>query len=115
MESELDRGEFARRIRRALYERLKTDPDSRELASEFGVSAKTLARRLAEVGVKYSDLKRDLRKTQATWYLQHTEMSIEAIAERLGYADPTNFSRAFKRWHCVSPRTMRQGLRGDAS
>lgn len=115
MEMERGHGEFARRVRQALFERLATDPESHELASDVGVSAQTLIRRLADVGTRYSDLKDDLRKSQATWYLQHTEMSIEGIASQLGYADPANFSRAFRRWHCVTPRTMRQMLRAGAA
>lgn len=115
MEMEQSYGEFARRVRQALFDRLTMDPESHELAADLGVSAQTLARRLAEVGTKYSDMKNDLRKSQATWYLEHTELSIEAIASQLGYADPANFSRAFKRWHCMTPRSMRQTLRSGAS
>jgi AraC-like DNA-binding protein len=110
MEKELCHGEFARKVQRALLDRLAHDPDAQQLASTLGVSAQTMARRLAAVGTKYSDLKSDVRKSQATWYLQHTEMSIEDIASELGYSDTTNFSRAFKRWHRMNPRTMRKSL-----
>ncbi|MBB3181927.1 AraC-like DNA-binding protein [Variovorax sp. Sphag1AA] len=113
-EAELAQGQFAHRVRRALVERLTKDPGSRELASDLGISVQTMARRLAESGTTYSDLKEQLRKSQATWYLQNTDLPIEAIASQLGYAELTSFSRAFKRWHCVSPRAMRQSLRSGA-
>ena len=115
METELGHGDFARRVRRALIEQLTSDPDAHQLASTLGVSAQTMARRLAAVGTKYSDLKCELRKAQATWYLQHTDMSIEAIALELGYTDTTNFSRAFKRWHRTTPRSLRRDLRSGSA
>ena len=99
------------RVRGALLERLTADPEIGELATDLGLSP-TLARRLAEAGLSYSDIKDDLRKTHAAWYLQHTELSMEAIASQLGYNDPTNFSRKFKYWYRVPPSKMRQALRG---
>ena len=111
MESELGHGEFVQRVRHALLERLTTNPDVSELALDLGVSSRTLVRRLAEVGVTYSDIKDDLRKSHAAWYLQHTELSMEAIASQLGYNDPTNFSRKFKNWYRVPPSKMRRALR----
>ena len=58
------------------------------------MSVRTLVRRLAEADLTFSDIKDDLRKRHAAWYLQHTELSMEAIASQLGYNDPTNFSRS---------------------
>jgi AraC-like DNA-binding protein len=114
MESELGNGAFVQRVRRALLERLKSNPDVRELASDLGITARTLVRRLTEAGVRYSDIKDELRRTHAAWYLLHTELSMEAIASQLGYSDPTNFSRKFKYWYRVAPSKMRQTLRIDS-
>lgn len=111
MESELGHGEFVARVRHTLLDRLRANPEVGELASDLGISGRTLVRRLAEVGLTYSDIKDDLRKTHATWYLQHTELSMEAIAAQLGYNDPTNFSRKFKNWYRIPPTKMRQSLR----
>lgn len=113
IDAELARGQFSQRVQRALAERLAKDPGAGELAAHLGISVRTMARQLAEGGTTYSDLKDQLRKTQATWYLKHTELSIEAIASRLGYTELANFSRAFRRWHCVSPRKMRQSMRSS--
>jgi AraC-like DNA-binding protein len=113
MMSERGSGDFVQRVRLALLERLASNPELAELAAELGISGRTLVRRLAESGINYSDIKDELRKTHAAWYLQHTEMSMEAIASRLGYTDPTNFSRKFKYWYRVAPSKMRQALRGD--
>jgi AraC-like DNA-binding protein len=112
MESELGQGAFVQRVRRALFERLTSNPDTHDLASDLGISPRTLVRRLAAADVTYSDIKDDLRKMHAAWYLQHTELSMESIASQLGYSDPTSFSRKFKGWYRVAPSKMRQDLRG---
>jgi AraC-like DNA-binding protein len=45
---------------------------------------------------------------QAMMLLNQKELSIEKIAETLGYQDPSNFTRAFKRWAHVSPSLYRK-------
>jgi AraC-like DNA-binding protein len=111
LESELGQGDFVERVRRVLLERLMANPEANELAIELGISARTLVRRLADAGVTYSDIKDDLRRSHAAWYLQHTELSMEDIASQLGYADPTSFGRKFKSWYRVTPTKMRQAMR----
>ncbi|MEJ8851198.1 AraC family transcriptional regulator [Variovorax rhizosphaerae] len=111
---ELSQGGFVERVRRALLEGLNTNPELAKVATDLGVPTRTLARRLAEAGVTYSNLKDDLRKTHAAWYLQHTELSIEAIASQLGYTDTAIFSRKFKCWFRMPPSKMRQTLRMSA-
>jgi hypothetical protein len=39
--------------------------------------------------------------------VRNRELTITGIAERLGYADVSSFSQAFKRWHLVSPEGFR--------
>lgn len=111
MESELGHVEFIQRVKQALLDRLTSNPELSDLAPDLGVSSRTLVRRLADADLTYSDIKDGLRKTHAAWYLQHTELSIEAIASQLGYNDHTNFSRKFKDWYRVPPSKMRQALR----
>jgi|SRR6516164_6384912 AraC-like DNA-binding protein len=89
------------------------NPGTGELASDLGISARTLVRRLADAGASFSNIKEDLRKSHAAWYLQHTELSIEAIASHLGYTDPENFGRKFKHWYRMAPSKMRKALRTE--
>lgn len=51
------------------------------------------------------------RMTEARRRLAHTAESIEVIAEKVGYADPTHFIRLFRRTHGVTPAAWRQELR----
>lgn len=47
------------------------------------------------------------RERLARIYLQTLSMSLEEIAERLGYGEQTSFGRAFKRWTGVTPQRFR--------
>lgn len=47
--------------------------------------------------------------------LTHSPLSVEQIAWQLGYADPSNFNRAFRRWQGCTPQAWRlqRNLRAD--
>ena len=47
--------------------------------------------------------------------LQDSECSLGEIAERLGYFNQGDFSRAWKRWTGVSPQRFRQDPGGSAT
>jgi len=40
--------------------------------------------------------------------LTETPLSVELIAEQLGYSDASNFAKAFKGWNGMSPSEFRQ-------
>lgn len=40
-----------------------------------------------------------------------TGMTLDSIAERLGYADTSSFAAAFKRWKGMPPHRFRQETR----
>ena len=82
-------------------------PSIHAAAETAGMSSRTLQRRLAEVGVTYSGLVSSTRTRQAMELLTNTEMPIADIAAELGYLDPSNFSRAFRRQTEVSPLVFR--------
>lgn len=70
-------------------------------------SPRTLIRRLREEGSSYQQLLDSVREELACWLLIQTDLPVEAIAERVGYADTSNFSRTFRRWLGVTPREFR--------
>ena len=78
-----------------------------ELARTLGMAERTLKRRLAEHQTSYTDLLEERRK-HAACELLRAGASIEDIAERLGYSDASNFTRAFRRWTGQSPRAFRR-------
>lgn len=72
------------------------------------VSTKTVYRQLKQQGQNFQKLQQSKKYTQAMMLLNQKELSIEKIAETLGYQDPSNFTRAFKRWAHVSPSLYRK-------
>jgi AraC-like DNA-binding protein len=69
-----------------------------ETARMMGVSRRTLVRRLADAGVGYRQLADNELRSRAERLLHNAALSHAQIAEELGYADPTSFSRACRRW-----------------
>lgn len=84
-----------------------------DLAATLGVSARTLKRRLAEHGMTYSQLLQEERQVRASHLLRATDLSLDEIAIRLGYATTSNFSRAFTRWTGSSPAAHRKTVRSS--
>ncbi len=88
-------------------------PTLHEMAKTLHMSERTLIRRLKAQDTSYQALLDDVRQELALWYLRQTDLTIEAIADRLGYRDTSNFSRTFRRWFGVTPRSARGRDAGD--
>ena len=68
------------------------------VAKVLGITPRTLARRLARERVSFLDVLQHLRLRLAKQYFHEPNMSISQAAWLLGYAGPSAFSHAFKRW-----------------
>lgn len=80
-----------------------------EIAAELaGISVRTLHRRLAEVWTSYGSLLDRIRFEKAVELMDDPGMMHVDIAFRLGYSDPANFTRAFRRWTGISPKAFRK-------
>ena len=71
-------------------------PVIEEVARLLRLSPRTLQRLLNGEGISYSDLVDRCRCKAACEALEKTPRSIQDIAARLGYADPSSFARAFR-------------------
>ena len=79
------------------------------LADAVGVSRATLARRFTElVGVPPVTYLTEWRIAVAADLLQHQNITIGAVASRVGYGSPFALSTAFKRLQGVSPAQYRR-------
>lgn len=78
-----------------------------EAADMAGVSARTLQRRLGQAGISYSGLLQQVRYERAASCLRESDVTILEVALRVGYEDPSHFSRAFRRVAGVSPKQYR--------
>ncbi|MET3918611.1 AraC-like DNA-binding protein [Variovorax sp. OAS795] len=83
-------------------------PTLEEVAAARMVSARTLIRKLKCEGTTYQELLDDARKSMSIWLLQNTPDSIDSVAARMGFSNPSNFGRSFKRWFGFTPGGVRR-------
>lgn len=112
---ELDRigvGErLADRVQRLLAERQNGFPSLTVAARLLQLTPRTLHRRLVAEGSSFQTLLDEVRHRRACEHLRAGGLSIDELAYALGYADPANFRRAFKRWEGVAPTIYRDRAR----
>jgi len=78
------------------------------LADRIHMSPRTLRRHLQGQGVSFKALLENERKNIAVKRINKQDISIEKLADLLGYNSASSFSRAFKRWYGVSPNHYKQ-------
>jgi AraC-like DNA-binding protein len=87
------------------------DINQDQLASEIGMSSRTMRRRLANEAISFQQLLDDCRMQQAVLeFRSRPESSIADIALRLGYAEHSTFTRAFTRWAGMPPQRFRADM-----
>ena len=97
-------------VERVLRPRLDAHPAIATVARELGMSERTLRRRLAESSTSFHGVLDDLKKNRALELLGNPQMSVEQIAYAIGFTDPHNFRRAFRRWTGSTPGALRRDL-----
>lgn len=89
--------------------------EQERFAREMGMSSRTLRRKLTEQGSSFQQVLDECRMRQAVFEFRvRPDLSIAQIALRLGYAEHSNFTRAFHRWSGISPQAFRTKLAGTA-
>jgi len=103
------RGSTAEAVRGILQKQLHGDvPDIESVARALSLSARTLQRRLAGEGVRFTSLLDEARREMAQRYLSAGGASLTEIAYLLGFSEPNSFFRSFKRWTGKTPADFRQ-------
>ena len=97
-------------VRQALLARPGEFPSLTEIAASQHVSPRTLIRRLKRGNTSYQSILNDVRQQLSRDFLPNSTFSISQISCRLGYRDPSNFSRAFRSWYAMSPHQYRRPL-----
>jgi AraC-like DNA-binding protein len=104
----LDLMDVVARVRASVMSLLPSGRCSKvEVARALHMSQATLQARLAERGTTFTSLFDAARKELALGYLSQSALSVTEVAFRLGFADTSNFARAFKRWTGSSPSAHR--------
>lgn len=80
------------------------------IAEKVGLTRRSLQRRLETHGTTFAAVLDDVLRARATELVADTSKPITEIALALGYADSSHFTRAFKRWTGLAPKSYRQML-----
>jgi AraC-like DNA-binding protein len=103
-----DRASIAMQVRSKIIHQLPDGiPTQGAIADTLHVSLRSLQRRLREEDTSFKDLLEETRQQLAVQYLRDTRRSIGEITYLLGFSEPSNFTRAFKRWTGKSPAQYR--------
>lgn len=82
-------------------------PDQEAIARRLHMSSRTLARKLRGEGGSFLQLLDDIRRRDACELIEGGQLELQDIAARLGYRNPANFTRAFRKWTGESPSQYR--------
>jgi AraC-like DNA-binding protein len=103
LDAERHSASWAARLRQMTSYYLPDLPEFETLAEQLKMHPQTLRRRLATEGITYKDIKDQVKRDTAEYYLREQALSIEEIAFRSGFSEASAFIRAFKRWNGLTP------------
>lgn len=96
-------------VRLLIYDEQRGFATLDEVATMLHMTGRTLRRRLTEAQTSYRQLTDHIKLEQAKARLSAGN-TVEAVAEKLGYSDPSNFSRAFRKQAGIPPSEYQNTL-----
>ena len=104
-----DRSNITMQVRSQIIEQLPDGrPSQGEIAFNLNTSLRSLQRRLHEEDTSFKELLNDTQRELALSYIRDSNRSLGEITYLLGFSEPSNFTRAFKRWTGQSPAEYRE-------
>lgn len=86
-------------------------PSGDDVASRLSISQQTLRRRLSGAGTSLRQVRDEVLRDAAITALVDGEEPIGDLASRLGFSEPSAFTRAFRRWTGNPPSAYRSATR----
>jgi AraC-like DNA-binding protein len=96
------------RIRNLLLANARSAPSLESIARRVHMSPRSLRRKLQNEGTSYQKILAEVRALLAKEYLATTDLSMEQVAELIGFGHVANFQSAFKRWVKQTPAQFRK-------
>jgi len=78
-----------------------------DVARSLGMSERTLARKLSDEGLNFTEILQQLRRDLAVRYLDDRKLHVSKIAWMLGFTEVSAFTHACRRWTGKTPRETR--------
>ena len=103
-------------VRTVLSRRIAGErPSIQNVAKDLGMSARSLQRRLEEIGTSYQTLLDEVRHRSARRLLTTTDLDPGEVAFLLGFQELNSFTRAFQSWERTTPIQWRSRQRRATS
>lgn len=95
-------------VRGATLQMLGALPCNNETVAErLGLHPRTLHRRLSAEMTSFQQIKDDVRRDVALYYVKHTDFDFAYIAHKIGYSEHSVLTRSCARWFSASPSELR--------
>src|SRR5262249_22720966 len=78
-----------------------------DIARSLGMSERTLARKLSDEGLNFTEILQHLRRDLAVRYLKDRKLHVSKIAWLLGFREVSAVTHAYKRWNGKAPSRTR--------
>ncbi|KAF1033671.1 MAG: HTH-type transcriptional activator Btr [Pseudomonas sp.] len=106
--------EYFRRFTQLVEQHYREHPKIEDLDHTLGISVSHLNGTCRELGGQPAlQIMHDRQLLEAKRLLTYTSMTINEMSEVLGFSDPTNFSRLFRRRVGFSPKAFREQLKAE--
>ncbi|HZY82625.1 MAG TPA: AraC family transcriptional regulator [Cyclobacteriaceae bacterium] len=100
---------FAEQIKSVVMKEFKGQVPAVEIiASHMNMSSRSFQRKLEGEGVSYRAISEEIKKELTLALLKNPKYNSNEISRALGYAEPTAFRLAFKRWMDETPAQWRK-------
>ncbi|MBP6633423.1 MAG: AraC family transcriptional regulator [Kofleriaceae bacterium] len=83
------------------------DATLEHVARRLQMSGRTLQRTLQEHGTAFKEVLDEMRRDRSLALLHSGKMTVAEVALKVGFAEPTAFFRAFRRWTGTTPGSQR--------
>ena len=100
--------EIVAAVERLLRSQLSQQPRLNDVARTLNLSERSLRRKLAESGRIFREIHDRVRAERALQLLQAGNLSVADVGSAVGFNDPREFRRAFKRWTGMPPQDARR-------
>lgn len=96
------------RVKSAIRQKLNEGITRKDMVAELlEMNIRTLQRKLSAEGLSYQELLDEVRQELSEHYLQDPSLSLQEIAQRVGFSEARSFHRSFKSWTGVTPGDYR--------
>ena len=103
----LDKCSFESKVKTILADSYPEFPTVHQLASRLNTSRSCLYRKLQSNKTSYQCLINEFKKERSIRLLKATSLTVEEVAEEMGFSDASSFRRAFKGWTGKLPSLVR--------